>query len=58
MMRGVLCSLFVVAMTASPALAHRPSKKPDAAHKHKVAKVAKARHASHHHKHHAKPKKP
>ena len=52
-MRRVLCSLFVVAMSATPALAHRPTKKPAAAHKHKVAK---ARHTAHHAKHHAKPK--
>ena len=58
MIRGVLCSLFAVAVLSSPALAKRPSKTPAAAHKHKVAQRAKARHAGHHHKHHAKPKKP
>jgi hypothetical protein len=43
-------------MAATPALANRPTKKPAAAHKHKVAKIAKARHTAHHHKHHAKSK--
>ena len=58
MMRGVLRSVFVVAVMAGPALANTPTKSHAVvAHHHKHHAKHTAR-ASHHHKHHAKHKTP
>jgi hypothetical protein len=58
MMRGVLRSLFVVAVMAGPALASVPTKKAAVASHHHKSRAKHTARASRHHKSHAKHKTP